>query len=241
VVCWFRANDAESVETITDAVLALANFIQQFSVLNAHLHLVTEGATTGHPDETSVNSTVAAVWALGRSLQTEGAVPISGMTDLEPGTAIEVALLQVGADLACGAQETAWRAGRRFEHRLTLRPFRNLSERMIPTSKVDGYALGLAAHAGFEALRWLGREALKPRQGQIALAVDATGLNFRDILKVLDLYPLDRSEWRWLGDECAGRVATLGPGVEGFNVGDPVIAIAPGRLASPWRKARESR
>jgi NADPH:quinone reductase-like Zn-dependent oxidoreductase len=35
-----------------------------------------------------------------------------------------------------------------------------------------------------------------------------------------------------LGDECAGRVVAVGAGVQGFNVGDPVVAIAPGCIAS---------
>ena len=71
-----------------------------------------------------------------------------------------------------------------------------------------------------------------PSPGQVAIAIEASGINFRDVLKVLDLYPLDRSEWRWLGDECAGRVVAVGAGVQGFNVGDPVVAIAPGCMAS---------
>ena len=59
----------------------------------------------------SVDIAAAAVWAVGRSLMTERVVGISGMTDLEPGTEIAVALSQIGADLKAGGEEVAWRGG----------------------------------------------------------------------------------------------------------------------------------
>ena len=154
------------------------------------------------------------------------------MTDLEPGTDIAAALSQIGADLKAGGEEVAWRGGRRFEHRLVARAFRNFAERTIPTDKAKGYALSLKDQAGFDALRWQGLDAPTPGPGQVAIAIEASGVNFRDVLKVLDLYPLDRSEWRWLGDECAGRVAAVGPGVQGLNVGDAIVAIAPSCMSA---------
>jgi acyl transferase domain-containing protein/acyl carrier protein len=232
LVCWFRSTGGEPVQESQGAVLALAKFIQQLAGSNVRLHLVTEGATVGHAANDDVNIASAAVWALGRSLITERVVAVSGMTDLEPGTEISVAISQIGADMEVGVEEVAWRGGRRFEHRLAPRSFRNFSERTISAGKAGGYVLSLADRAGFEALRWRGRAALTPNPGQIAIAIEGSGINFRDVLKVLDLYPLTRSEWRWLGDECAGRVVAVGAGVQGFNVGDPVVAIAPGCIAS---------
>jgi acyl transferase domain-containing protein/NAD(P)-dependent dehydrogenase (short-subunit alcohol dehydrogenase family)/acyl carrier protein len=232
VVCWFRSTGGEPMQETRTAVLTLASFVQKLAGSNVRLHMVTEGATVGHADNGLVKIASAAVWALGRSLITERVVAVSGMTDLEPGTEISVALSQIGADMEAGAEEVAWRGGRRFEHRLATRSFRTFSERTIPAGKVEGYALSLADRAGLEALRWRGRRLPAPDAGQIAIAIEASGINFRDVLKVLDLYPLDRSEWRWLGDECAGRIVAVGAGVRGFNVGDPVVAIAPGCIAS---------
>jgi NADPH:quinone reductase-like Zn-dependent oxidoreductase/NAD(P)-dependent dehydrogenase (short-subunit alcohol dehydrogenase family)/acyl carrier protein len=48
----------------------------------------------------------------------------------------------------------------------------------------------------------------------------------------LGLYPTDGGDYMMLGDECAGRIVAVGEGVEGFQAGDEVIAIAPGSLAS---------
>jgi NADPH:quinone reductase-like Zn-dependent oxidoreductase/acyl carrier protein len=72
----------------------------------------------------------------------------------------------------------------------------------------------------------------KPGPGQIEIEVIAACLNFRDVMKVLSLYPSDSQDSTILGDECAGRIVAVGEGVEGFKVGDPVIAVAPASFGS---------
>ena len=69
----------------------------------------------------------------------------------------------------------------------------------------------------------------EPGPGQVEIRVCATGLNFRDVLAALDMYPGDQGP---LGSECAGRVTAIGTGVEGLKVGDEVIAIAPGAFGT---------
>ncbi|MGZ5829725.1 MAG: SDR family NAD(P)-dependent oxidoreductase [Xanthobacteraceae bacterium] len=214
------------------AALELARLVQRLAGSNVRLHLVTEGATWGHSDGSEINFNAAAVWALGRSLITERPVAISGMTDLEPGTPVAAALGQIGADLRIASEEVAWRGLDRFEHRLQPRPLQQLCERSAPTAQVEGYALSIGERKGFEGLRWRRRAPPQPGVGQMTIAVEACGVNFRDVLKVLDVYPLGRSEWRWLGDEFAGRVHEVGPGVEGFAAGDLVVGVAPDCMAS---------
>jgi NADPH:quinone reductase-like Zn-dependent oxidoreductase len=62
----------------------------------------------------------------------------------------------------------------------------------------------------------------------VEIEVRATGLNFRDVLNVLDLYPGDPGP---LGGECAGIVSAVGPGVTNFKPGDEVVAAAPASFA----------
>src|SRR5262249_42111255 len=57
----------------------------------------------------------------------------------------------------------------------------------------------------------------------------ATGLNFKDVLNVLGMYPGDPGQ---LGSECAGIVVDVGEGVEGIHAGDAVIALAPGSCST---------
>ncbi|WP_228059913.1 type I polyketide synthase, partial [Plectonema radiosum] len=63
----------------------------------------------------------------------------------------------------------------------------------------------------------------KPAENQVEIHVRATGVNFRDILNVLGLYPGDAGA---LGCECVGEIVALGNGVKDLKIGDIVIAIA---------------
>ncbi|MFI9234943.1 type I polyketide synthase [Streptomyces sp. NPDC053079] len=61
--------------------------------------------------------------------------------------------------------------------------------------------------------------------GQVRLEVRAAGLNFRDVLNALGMYP---GGARFLGSEAAGVVVEVGPGVSGLAVGDRVMGMVPG-------------
>lgn len=64
------------------------------------------------------------------------------------------------------------------------------------------------------------REA--PGRGQVEIRVHATGLNFRDVLNALGMYPGDPGP---LGNECAGVITAVGEGVDELAVGDEVVAM----------------
>lgn len=71
-----------------------------------------------------------------------------------------------------------------------------------------------------------------PGPGQIEIEVFAAALNFRDIMKALGLYPAYGDDYLMLGDECAGKIAAVGEGVQDLKVGDDVVAIAPASFGS---------
>jgi NADPH:quinone reductase-like Zn-dependent oxidoreductase len=75
--------------------------------------------------------------------------------------------------------------------------------------------LALAAHPEAEA-------PLAP--GQLRVAVQAAGLNFRDVLNALGMYPGEPGP---LGLEGAGVVVEVGPGVTRFTRGDRVMGLFP--------------
>ena len=64
-----------------------------------------------------------------------------------------------------------------------------------------------------------------PGAGEVQIEVFAAGLNFRDVLSTLGVLSDGEAEGQTLGAECSGRVSAIGPGVEGFSVGAPVIAV----------------
>ena len=57
------------------------------------------------------------------------------------------------------------------------------------------------------ALRLSPRERRAPGAGEVELEVTATGLNFRDVMSALGVYPGDAGA---LGYECAGVVSRVG-------------------------------
>ena len=82
-----------------------------------------------------------------------------------------------------------------------------------------------------------------PSAGQVQIRVEAAGLNFRDVLNVLGLYPGDPG--RIGGGDLSGIVTELGAGVTGFEVGQRVFGFMPGRSPpgstcppSSWRRCR---
>ncbi|NUS64689.1 MAG: SDR family NAD(P)-dependent oxidoreductase, partial [Saccharothrix sp.] len=60
--------------------------------------------------------------------------------------------------------------------------------------------------------------------GQVRIAVRAAGLNFRDVLIALDVYPGEAL----MGGEGAGVVLDVGPDVDRFRPGDRVFGLVPG-------------
>jgi putative PIG3 family NAD(P)H quinone oxidoreductase len=66
------------------------------------------------------------------------------------------------------------------------------------------------------------------RAGQLRIRVAATSVNRADLLQRQGLYPPPQGASPILGLECAGRVAELGPGVDGWKIGERVMALLPG-------------
>lgn len=124
--------------------------------------------------------------------------------------------------------ETAWRDGKRHAPRL----------RRAPVGALRG-ATGF--HGPVQVrLRQPGpgvelRRATPPAStppGGVRLRVEAAGVNFRDTMKALGIYPVSSNLDLILGDECAGIVLETGPGVEGVAPGDAVMAVTPGCFAT---------
>jgi len=68
-----------------------------------------------------------------------------------------------------------------------------------------------------------------PAAGEIEIAVRAAGLNFRDVLNALGMYPGDAGR---LGSEVSGVVTAVGEGVSIFKAGDEVVSLAGDSIAT---------
>jgi acyl transferase domain-containing protein/acyl carrier protein len=63
-------------------------------------------------------------------------------------------------------------------------------------------------------------------RGEVLIKVKAAGMNFRDVLKALALYPAETADARIFGDEVGGEVIAVGEGVTHVAPGDHVFGLA---------------
>jgi NADPH:quinone reductase-like Zn-dependent oxidoreductase len=84
-------------------------------------------------------------------------------------------------------------------------------------------ALVITEHGPPEVLRVQERPDPAPGPGQVRVRVRAAGVNFADLLARVGLYPEAPKPPCVVGYEIAGEVDSLGPGVDGFAVGDRVM------------------
>ncbi|SEB94217.1 putative NAD(P)H quinone oxidoreductase, PIG3 family [Nocardioides exalbidus] len=68
----------------------------------------------------------------------------------------------------------------------------------------------------------------RPGAGEVLVDVVATAVNRADTLQRMGVYPPPPGASDVIGLECSGRIAELGEGVEGWNVGDEVCALLAG-------------
>ncbi len=68
----------------------------------------------------------------------------------------------------------------------------------------------------------------EPRPGEVLIEVEASGVSHADSMQRRGLYPPPPGASPILGLECSGTVAQLGSDVEGWTVGDRVVALLTG-------------
>ena len=171
------------------------------------LVVLTHGAV-GLADEDVSDLAGAAVWGLVRSAQAE-----------HPGRLVLVdsdGSLDVAAVIGCGEPQLVVRAGSVFAPRL--RPAVASSALQLPSGD---WRLVAGGGGTLEDLVLQSRPPAELAAGQVRVAVSAVGVNFRDVLVALGMYPGGGE----LGVEGAGIVIELGPGVTGLAVGDRVMGL----------------
>src|SRR6185312_14924741 len=152
---------------------------------------------------------LAAVWGLVRAAQSEN-----------PGRFVLADIDDV-AVLASDEPEFMLREGRVFVRRL-VRAGDGLE---IPAG---GWRLAVLERGTLGQLRLIPAVDRPLVAGEVRVGLRASGVNFRDVLNTLGMYPGEAGE---LGLEGAGVVLELGPDVEGLAVGDRVMGLFPASFA----------
>ncbi|WP_060954490.1 type I polyketide synthase [Streptomyces hygroscopicus] len=219
-----------------ERVLALLqDWLAEPRLAEARLVVMTGGAVvTGDPDgggpvAENVDTAGAAVWGLVRSAQAENPdrfLLLDLDLDLDPRAGVP----------APRVADAVARAVERDESQLALRAGQVLVPRLVRAGRGEGPAAPLGHSAWRLGLEDAGTvdgvrpvacpEVLAPLlAGQVRIDVHAAGVNFRDALIVLGMYPGDAV---FGGSEGAGVVREIGPGVTGLAVGDRVMGLFEG-------------
>jgi phthiocerol/phenolphthiocerol synthesis type-I polyketide synthase C len=199
--------------------------------------LVTSGAATRLlPGRTTLfdHTVDAPLHGLGRTLMNEPSYLSVRMLDLEPtlqgvpyNPAVSEALLNELMAPDAEREVILTATGERFAPRLRVLP-RNAP---VPaaTGKHDTVRLSFATPGQLRHLRWISTPSQAPQADQVVIQVEATGLNFRDVMYSLGMLSDEAVESGFagptLGLECAGFITTLGASVTNFTVGDRVLAF----------------
>jgi NADPH:quinone reductase-like Zn-dependent oxidoreductase len=124
-------------------------------------------------------------------------------------------------------------------NRLLRRPERRATDALVPLESLppgSGFALEIGLPGHLDKVRYRAFARRAPRENEIELRIRSAGLNFKDVLKVLGLLDktaLDGTHYGdTLGMEACAVVTAVGPGVTGYRVGDEIVTLVAGCLAS---------
>nr|WP_323776866.1 NADPH:quinone oxidoreductase family protein [Amylibacter sp.] len=78
---------------------------------------------------------------------------------------------------------------------------------------------------GPESLKLTEVDTPTPAKGEVVIRVRAAGVNFPDTLIIRDLYQIKPQRPFAPGGEVSGDIEAIGEGVEGFAIGDRVLAV----------------
>jgi len=230
-----RLDDLESITSAQNAVLAGAlAAAKSLSDIDTRVWVLTRGAqAAGGASSAAPDLVQAPLWALAGVMAAELAArqvvridldadaPAAGRGAAEEATAVAEHLLHPDAE-----DRIALRGAQRLVARLAP----SKAEARLPEAPLQ---LGITERGSLANLRLLPvpRQASGP--GQVEIRVHATGLNFRDVLNALGMYPGDPGP---LGNECAGVISAVGADVTEFAVGDEVVAMVDKSFAT-WAVA----
>ncbi|WP_025736074.1 type I polyketide synthase [Mycobacterium genavense] len=236
-VVWRSAapNGAESGDDIAARVeTELANLLSAVHAVQRGPHgggvklpgglwIVTERAVATESGE-PVDPVQAALWGFGRTAINEELALRCKLVDCDGSDEAVQALADLLAT-PVDEPELALRQGKLLASRLL--PWARGGHLTVPRS--SDYVLVPTERGAIDNLRLTEAEVPAPDESYVQVRVEAAGLNFRDVLNVLGLYPGDPGP---IGGDFAGTVTQLGAGVAGLEVGQRVYGFMQGAFAS---------
>lgn len=202
--------------TLADTLSLMQEVVLRPHSENIQLCIVTRGAVAAVAGDACPGLWQAPVWGLARTLAMEHPDRRCMLLDLDPGYSDWGAL---ASEIISGRdEEVAFRAGVRLMPKLV----------RSPAAPNEPLRWMLPDRGSIDHLTLAPMERRAPGPGEVEIQVEASALNFRDVLNVLGMYPGDAGH---PGIDFCGRVARVGEGVK-LQPGARVMGLAWGALAS---------
>ncbi|MBN3925716.1 type I polyketide synthase [Nostoc sp. NMS4] len=224
----------ESTQTV--GVLSALNLVQALEKVTWNdspcLFLVTRGLQSVGESVKSLSIAQSSLWGLGRVIVNEHPDLRCTMVDLSSTTsASEIQSLFDELCLDDREDEIALRGKARYVNRLV-----RISSTNALTEANQAFRLEITTPGILDNLILRATTRQKPGPKEVEIQVYATGLNFKDVAKAMDLLADVNLENNFSGQaiglECAGIITAIGSEIEEFQIGDEVVAVAPNSFAN---------
>ena len=213
----------------TDALFHLAQTLNTLTpAAKVRFDVVTRGAqAVGKNDAIAIAQ--GAVLGLMRVVANEHPNVTCRSIDLPPAaSSADEVLLWNELQQRDADREVAFRSEARYVRRINrgMQPNEQTLDPAVPL-RLESRERGL-----LDSLRLVPYAVPECGAGEVLIEVKAAGMNFRDVLKALALYPAETADARIFGDEVAGVVKAVGAGVSHVATGDRVFGLAVFGLAT---------
>lgn len=216
--------DAAEHLSLGGALNLVKALVQTNNDVAPRLWLVTRGAQPiGKEQLTVAQSTL---WGFGKTVALEHPELRPTRLDLDPSGQNDIQQLFDEMHLADAEDQIAFRSGTRYAARLG---YSESDSQAVSNLPKEPWRVEIGQKGILDSLRFASADRRQPGAGEVEIRVYATGLNFKDVLNTLGMYPGDAGP---LGGECAGEITAVGEGVTDLQMGDLVMSLAGGAFAS---------
>ncbi len=229
-----RAAESQGCFPLLKLVQSLA---QQLPGVPLPLWVITRGAQPVGNQIERLNMAQTMVVGVGRVSELEQSNLTLKLIDLSPAVTkqeLENLVDEFHAVDEMQEQEVALRGRARYVPRVIRKSIHVVDDAdlKLATPETCPYKLGIGVAGMFDSLALAEFPFRNPQPDEVLVRIKAAGLNFRDVMKAMGVYPTEAEVDDWLGDECVGEIVAVGNQVKNWSVGDQVAAITPACLAS---------
>jgi phthiocerol/phenolphthiocerol synthesis type-I polyketide synthase C len=225
--------DGDPAEGLARRCLNAKRVVENLHGSQAEFWIVTSGAWSQTRDPCGAIDT--GLWTFMRSFANELGSTQIHLADIAPEIASDVAAMKLADAVLTRTAETELEIGTDG-----IKAVRIVRATDAPRDAVIGESvpakLSRGTYGGLDRMAWTPLERKTPEDDEVEIEIEASGLNFRDLMWAMSLLPEEILEDGFagatLGLESAGRVVSVGKAVTAFKAGDRVMGFTPSAFAN---------